>query len=98
MVLSILSISDEHSFLNLFFAQAELSRSGTQSPYLAVICLLDSSWYAHAMTDTTSYRLSAKNDWLRRNLTLAAITILKRFRPRQSSVLFLTRRICVKYG
>jgi Phosphotransferase enzyme family len=50
------------------------------------------------MTDTTSYRQSAKNDWLRRNLTLAAITILKRSRPRQSSVLFLTRRICVKYG
>ncbi|KAL2051192.1 hypothetical protein ABVK25_008621 [Lepraria finkii] len=50
------------------------------------------------MPDPTLYQLSEKNNWLLRNLTLAAIRILRRFRPRQSSVLFLTRRICVKYG
>ena len=31
-------------------------------------------------------------------LTLAAIKILQRLRPRLSNVLFLTPRICVKYG
>lgn len=50
------------------------------------------------MPDPTSYQLSGKNTWLQRSLTLAAIKFLKRRRPRQSSVLFLTRRICVKYG
>ncbi|EME79021.1 uncharacterized protein MYCFIDRAFT_34938 [Pseudocercospora fijiensis CIRAD86] len=36
--------------------------------------------------------------WLQVHLILAAIAILKRFRPRLSSVLFLTANVCVKYG
>ena len=35
--------------------------------------------------------------WTRTHLTLVAVAVLKRFRPRISSVLFLTSRICVKY-
>ncbi|KKZ60975.1 hypothetical protein EMCG_04399 [[Emmonsia] crescens] len=50
------------------------------------------------MASPVSHQRSFKNSWLRRNIVLAAIAALKRFRPRQSSVLFLTRRICVKYG
>src|SRR4051794_41125181 len=46
------------------------------------------------------HRQSSKNmnTWLRCNLTIVAIAILKRFRPRQSTVLFLTDRIRVKYS
>jgi aminoglycoside phosphotransferase len=36
--------------------------------------------------------------WPRVHATLAAIAVLKRLRPRLSSVLFLTPNICVKYG
>lgn len=36
--------------------------------------------------------------WPRKYLTLAAISLLKHFRPRQSAVLMLTSDICVKYG
>ncbi|OJD16031.1 hypothetical protein AJ78_03784 [Emergomyces pasteurianus Ep9510] len=46
------------------------------------------------MASPVTRQRSLKNSWLRRNIVLAAIAILKRFRPRQSSVLFLTRRIC----
>lgn len=50
------------------------------------------------MSDSPSYQLSAKSNWLQRSFTLAVITIFKSLRPRQSSVLFLTSRICIKYG
>jgi hypothetical protein len=36
--------------------------------------------------------------WARVHATLAAIAVLKRLRPRLSSVLFLTPNMCVKYG
>ena len=36
--------------------------------------------------------------WARVHLTVASIAVLKRLRPRLSSVLFLTPSICVKYG
>ena len=36
--------------------------------------------------------------WLQKRLTLVAIAILKHFRPHSSSVLFLTKHYCVKFG
>ena len=42
---------------------------------------------------------SAINDaWLCRNLTLTSIALLKKLRPRSGRILFLTRKLCVKYG
>ena len=46
----------------------------------------------------TNDKKAINGSWLRVHATLAAIKLLKRFRPRSSSVLFLTPRICVKYG
>ncbi|KAF2824557.1 hypothetical protein CC86DRAFT_421116 [Ophiobolus disseminans] len=45
-----------------------------------------------------SHNSPTQSSWVRRHLTLVAIATLKRFRPHVSSVLFLTRRMCVKYG
>ena len=39
-----------------------------------------------------------KATWFRRNATLCAISLLKRFRKRFSDVLFLTSGLCVKYS
>lgn len=39
-----------------------------------------------------------KNSWLRRNFTLACVTLLHRFRPSYGSVLMLTPGLCVKCG
>ncbi|KAI1928504.1 hypothetical protein LOZ65_001997 [Ophidiomyces ophidiicola] len=50
------------------------------------------------MVTPRSYEVSLKNSWWRRNLTLAAIALLKRFRPYWSQVLLLTPGICIKYG
>jgi hypothetical protein len=36
--------------------------------------------------------------WARRFGTLAAVTLLKRVRPRKGSILVLSPRLCVKYG
>ena len=46
----------------------------------------------------TSTPGAINNTWLRRHLTLTSIAILKRFRPWSGRVLFLTPKICVKYG
>ncbi|PGH02261.1 hypothetical protein AJ80_08886 [Polytolypa hystricis UAMH7299] len=50
------------------------------------------------MSDQQPHNGSIKASWFRRHLTLVAVAILKHFRPRTSSVLFLTPGICVKYG
>lgn len=39
-----------------------------------------------------------KTSWLQRHLVLAAIKLIEPFRARNSTVLFLTKSICVKYG
>ena len=41
---------------------------------------------------------AVNNTWLRRNLTIASIALLKRFRPRSGRILFLSSKLCVKYG
>lgn len=41
---------------------------------------------------------SINNTWLRRNLTITSTALLKRFRPRSGRILFLTSKLCVKYG
>jgi len=41
---------------------------------------------------------TVNNTWLRRNLTIISIALLKRFRPRSGRILFLTPKLCVKYG
>ena len=48
--------------------------------------------------DQQSHNRSGKASWVQRHLTLMAIATLKRFRPHVSSVLLLTRGVCVKYG
>lgn len=50
------------------------------------------------MPEQQSRHGSAKSSWVRRHLTLVAVATLKRFRPHASSVLFVTRGVCVKYG
>ncbi|OCK82808.1 hypothetical protein K432DRAFT_415070 [Lepidopterella palustris CBS 459.81] len=50
------------------------------------------------MPEQQSHNGPIKDSWVRRHLTLVAVATLKRFRPQASSVLFLTRGICVKYG
>ncbi|KAI1919258.1 hypothetical protein LOZ52_005506 [Ophidiomyces ophidiicola] len=50
------------------------------------------------MVTPRSYEVSLKNNWWWRSLTLAAIALLKRFRPYWSQVLLLTPGICIKYG
>lgn len=44
------------------------------------------------MTETVN------NTWLRRNLTITSIALLKRFRPGPGRILFLNSKLCVKYG
>lgn len=39
-----------------------------------------------------------KSSWLQRQLVLASIKLIGPFRPRNSTVLFLTKDICVKHG
>lgn len=48
----------------------------------------------HTATDATTTNAT----WVQVHLTLSAIAVLKRIRPRLSSVLLLTSSICVKYG
>ena len=50
------------------------------------------------MSAPQSYNGPPKDSWVRRHLTLIAVATLKRFCPRASSVLFLSRGVCVKYG
>lgn len=50
------------------------------------------------MPEQQSRNGSTKSSWIRLHLTLVAVAALKRFRPHASSVLFLTRGVCVKYG
>jgi aminoglycoside phosphotransferase len=50
------------------------------------------------MPEQQSHNGPTKSTWVRRHLTLVAVATLKRFRPHASSVLFLTRGVCVKYG
>lgn len=50
-------------------------------------------------TDPTTHGSGSINDtWLNRLLVLAAIKILRRFRPRRGSILLLTDSVCIKYG
>jgi tRNA A-37 threonylcarbamoyl transferase component Bud32 len=41
---------------------------------------------------------SVIDTWICRNLTIISVAVLKHFRPRSGRVLFLTPKLCVKYG
>jgi Phosphotransferase enzyme family len=58
-------------------------------------CTVQTAWSTEPIRDGAR---SINDSWFNRFLVLIAVKVLRRFRPRRGSVLFLTDKLCVKYG